>query len=75
MQILANLLKRARLSGKAAANSFGELRPKREVVLNGFKGPESDFGGLGKTPRAHLGPIWPDLAKIWPNKIYFGNPQ
>ena len=30
---------------------------------------------LGKTPRAHLGPIWPDLAKIWPNKIDFGNPQ
>ena len=26
------------------ANSFGELGPKREVVLNGFKGPESDFG-------------------------------
>ena len=59
------------------ANSFGEHRPKREVVLNGFKGPESDFGGskLGKTPRANLGPIWPDLAKIWPNKIDFGNPQ
>ena len=32
-------------SGKKAANSFGELGPKREVVLNGFKGPESDFGG------------------------------
>ena len=30
---------------------------------------------LGKTPRACLGPIWPDLAKIWPNKIDFGNPQ
>ena len=59
------------------ANSFGELRPKREVVLNGFKGPESDSGGskLGNTPRAHLAPIWPDLAKIWPNKIDFGNPQ
>ena len=27
------------------ANSFGELGPKREVVLNGSKGPESDFGG------------------------------
>ena len=45
-----------------------------------LKGPESDFGGnflpkLGQTPRAHLGPIWPDLAKIWPNKIDFGNPQ
>ena len=26
-------------------NSFGELGPKREVILNGFKGPESDFGG------------------------------
>ena len=24
---------------------------------------------LGRTPRAHLGPIWSDLAKIWPNKI------
>ena len=32
-------------SGKKAANSFGELGPKREVVLNGFKGPELDFGG------------------------------
>ena len=32
-------------SGKKAANSFGELGPKREVVLNGSKGPESDFGG------------------------------
>ena len=30
---------------------------------------------LGKTPKAHLDPIWPDLAKIWPNKIDFGNPQ
>ena len=30
---------------------------------------------LGKTPRAYLGPIWPDLAKIWPNQIDFGNPQ
>ena len=30
---------------KKVANSFGELGPKREVVLNGFKGPESDFGG------------------------------
>ena len=30
---------------------------------------------LGKAPRAHLGPIWPDLAKIWPNKIDLGNPQ
>ena len=30
---------------------------------------------LGKTPRAHLGPIRPDLAKIWPHKIDFGNPQ
>ena len=30
---------------------------------------------LGKTPKAHLGPIWPHLAKIWPNKIDFGNPQ
>ena len=29
---------------------------------------------LGKTPRAHLGPIWPDLAQIWPNNIDFGNP-
>ena len=58
-------------------NSFGELRPKREVVLNGFKDPESDFGDskIRKTPRAHLGPIWPDLAKIWPNKIDFGSPQ
>ena len=27
------------------ANSFGELGPKREVVLNVFKGPESDYGG------------------------------
>ena len=27
---------------------------------------------LGKTPMALLGPIWPDLAKIWPNKIDFG---
>ena len=26
-------------------NSFGELGPKREVVLNVFKGPESDYGG------------------------------
>ena len=32
-------------SGEKAVNSFGELGPKREVVLNGFKGPESDFGG------------------------------
>ena len=32
-------------SGKKAANSFGELGPKREVILNGLKGPESDFGG------------------------------
>ena len=30
---------------------------------------------LGKTPMAHLGPIGPDLAKIWPQKIDFGNPQ
>ena len=30
---------------------------------------------LGQTPRAHLAPIGPDLAKIWPNKIDFGNPQ
>ena len=30
---------------------------------------------LGKAPRAHLGPIWPHLAKIWPNKIDLGNPQ
>ena len=45
MQILANLLKRARHSGRTVPNSVGELRPKREVVLNGFKGPESDFGG------------------------------
>ena len=30
---------------------------------------------LGQTPRAHLGPIWPDLAKICPNKIDFGDPQ
>ena len=30
---------------------------------------------LGQTPKAHLAPIWPDLAKIWPNKIDFGNPQ
>ena len=44
--------------------SFGELGPKREVVLNGSKGVPK----LGKTPRAHLGPIWP-------NKIDFGNPQ
>ena len=29
----------------------------------------------GKTPNACLGPIWPDLAKIWPNEIDFGNPQ
>jgi len=59
------------------ANNFGELGPKREVVLNGFKGPESvlEVPKLGKTPRAHLGPIWPDLAKIWPNKIDFNNPQ
>ena len=60
MQILANLLKRARHSGKTAANSFGKLRPKREVVLNGFKGPESDFGG-SKIHRL-LGPSW----------LYFG---
>ena len=26
---------------------------------------------LGQTPRAHLAPIWPDLDKIWPNKIDF----
>ena len=32
-------------SSLKAANSFGELGPKREVVLNGSKGPESDFGG------------------------------
>ena len=32
-------------SGKKMESSFGELGPKREVVLNGFKGPESDFGG------------------------------
>ena len=25
---------------------------------------------LGKAPRAHLGPIWPDMAKIWPNKLF-----
>ena len=31
-------------SGKKVANSSGELGPEREVVLNGFKGPESDFG-------------------------------
>ena len=30
---------------------------------------------LGKTLRAHLGPIWPYLAKIWPNKLEFGNPR
>ena len=32
---------------------------------------------LGETPGAHLGPIWPNLAKIWPNKTNknFGNPQ
>ena len=30
---------------------------------------------LGQTPKAHLAPIWPDLAKIWLNKIDFGNPQ
>ena len=30
---------------------------------------------LGKTPRAHLGPNWSDLVKIWPNKIDFDNPQ
>ena len=29
---------------KSEANSFGELVLKREVVLNGSKGPESDFG-------------------------------
>ena len=32
-------------SGKKVTNSFGELGPKREVVLNVFKGPESDYGG------------------------------
>ena len=31
--------------GKKRSNSFGELGLKREVVLNGFKGPNSDFGG------------------------------
>ena len=30
---------------------------------------------LGNTPKAHWGPIWLHLAKIWPNKIDFGNPQ
>ena len=41
-------------SGKKAANSFGELGPKREVVLNGFKGPESDFGGSKISCRKEL---------------------
>ena len=61
-------------SGEKAANSFGELGPKREVVLNCFKGPESDFGGSEiRTPSQ--GPFDSNLAKIWPNKIDFGNPQ
>ena len=30
---------------------------------------------LGQTPGAHLAPIWPDLAKIWPIKIDSGNLQ
>ena len=34
-----------------------------------------DIPKLGKTPRAHLDPIWPDLAKIWTNKIDLGNPH
>ena len=32
-----NTLEQARHSCLKAANSFGELGPKREVVLNGFK--------------------------------------
>ena len=59
------------------ANSFGKLGPKRVVVLNGswVLNHILEVQKLGKTPKAHLGPIWPDLAKIWPNKIDFGNPQ
>ena len=48
-------------SGKKAANSFGELGPKREVILNGLKGPESDFGG-SKTRTDSLGPFGSNLA-------------
>ena len=32
-------------SSKKVVNSSGEVGPKREVVLKGFKGPETDFRG------------------------------
>ena len=53
-------------SGKKAANSFGELGPKREVVLNGFKGPESDFGG-SKIRKDSKGPFGSNLARFGQN--------
>ena len=30
---------------------------------------------LGKSSKANLGPFWPHVAKVWPNKIVSGNPQ
>ena len=43
---MAEAIKRSAMHcSKKAVNSSSELGPKREVVLNGSKGPESDFGG------------------------------
>jgi hypothetical protein len=53
-------------SGEKAVNSFGELGPKREVVLNGFKGPESDFGG-SKIRTDSYGPFGSNLARFGQN--------
>ena len=55
-------------------NSGEQFQPKREVVLNGFLGPELDFGG-SKIRTDSQGPVGSILAKIWPSKIDFGNPQ
>ena len=45
-------------------NSSGKLGPKRKVVLNGFLNQILEVSKLGKTPKAHLVPIWPNLIKI-----------
>ena len=52
-------------SRKKAANSYGLNQTCMNQILEVPK--------LGQTPRAHLAPIWPDLAEIWMRKIDFGN--
>ena len=42
---------------------FGELGPKIEVVLNGLKGPESEFGGS----KIRKGPFGSNLATFGQN--------